>query len=392
MRRRRAEGARLRVAYFVGPSQHFAGIERVVHEIASGVALNHADLFEVHVVYATPFDSPELDEVPYTTHVLGVGRLRELGRALRRCVAAEDFDVLICPQVEASVIAWVATRGLRLPVLVPHLHGNPRLEEAQGTLRTRAAFAFFRAVVARRVPMVLAVSPSLRDYAAATIARSSRVVFVKNPVRDLAAGPPVTSPDGVFRFVSIGRLSHQKGHDISLRALARVREDLPPVTLTLVGQGEAGDELRALTRDLGLDDLVTFAGYSADPVEHLRRADCFVLASRWEGFGVVLVEALQCGVPLLAADCEFGPADVISDRVAGTLVPPADPAALGAAMVQASRHVRTTEQDDQRRLLAQGYARDEAVATHFAALMSVVPGGEWSVGRTEKPVRRGPGS
>lgn len=362
---------RIKVAYFVPPSQHFAGIERVTHEIASGLAQAHSQILDVHVVYSSPYDELSLLDTPYTLHVLGVERLRGLAFALRGLVAEEHFDVLITPQVEASVVAWVATRRLGLPVLLPHLHGNPQLEQAEGTLRTKAAFKAFTTVVARRVPAIMAVSPSLRDYAAATLARKTRVVYAPNPVRDLGRPVPEASADGRFRFVCVARLSRQKGQDLLLRALADARPLLPPVELTLVGQGPAESDLRALCTELGLDDIVTFAGYATDPVPYLRAADCFVLASRWEGFGVALVEALQCGLPLLATNCDFGPADIILDPVIGTLVANEGVDALAKGLVVAASRTRNLADDERRRAAAREYRRDAVTAAHFSILRSV---------------------
>jgi len=368
-----ATGA-LKVAYFVPPSRHFAGIERVTHEIASGLAEAHPRLLDVSVIWASGYDEPMLRDTPYRSHVLHVERLRALGAALRRCVSAHGFDVLVVPQVEASVVAWAATQGLRGTVLVPHLHGNPRIEYAEGTARTRAAFAVFRSVVTRRVPAVLAVSPSLRDYAARTVARRTRTVFVKNPVRQLGPVDHVPSEDGRFRFVSVARLSRQKGQDILLRAIAVARHRLPPFEVTLVGTGDAQPSLTGLAAELGIEDVVTFAGYSSDPVQQLRQADCFVLASRWEGFGVAIVEALQCGVPVLATDCEFGPADVLTEPGLGILAAPDDADALAEGLIRATTEFeRGDEADARRRAAAAAYSTSAAVASHFSVLQAVRP-------------------
>lgn len=359
---------RTRVAYFVPPSRHFAGIERVVHEIATGLVAEGDAALDVHVVFASHYAEDALADPPYTKHVLGVDRLRQLAGALRACVAANDFDVLVVPQVEASVIAWLATRGLRLPVFVTHLHGNPRIEERDGTRRTRIAFALFRHVVARRVAGVLTVSPSLARYAAATVARHTRVQFVPNPMRELAAPGPRVPSSGHYRLLCVGRLSRQKGQDVLLRALARARPDLPPVSLTLVGDGPEERRLRALAEDLGVADVVTFAGYVSDPADLFRAADCFVLGSRWEGFGMVLLEALHFGLPVLATDCEFGPADVVCDPAIGRLVAPDDVAALAEGLRVTVGRKAEPEAEAARRTLAASYASREVASLHMAAL------------------------
>ena len=373
--------ARLRVAYFVPPSQHFAGIERVVHEIATGLMEAHSDVLDVYVLFASRYDDDLLTDTRYTLHVLGVARLRNLAVTLRRCVADQEFDVLVCPQVEASVIAWLATRGLGLPVLISHLHGNPRIEEQEGTRRTRIAFGLFRHLVSRRVSGVLAVSPSLRQYAAGSIARHAQVYFAKNPVRELGEAGPRSDREDRFRFLSVGRLSRQKGQDILLRALAMARPELPPVTMTLVGTGSDDAELRRLSTELGLDDVVVFAGYTPDPAAYFRAADCFVLPSRWEGFGMVLVEALHFGLPLLAADCEFGPSDIITDPRIGDLVPAGSADALAAGLTRAATRLPDAGADAVRRAVAGGYARGEATEMHMDVLRQIVTANSARSGR-----------
>ncbi len=360
--------SRVRVAYFVPPSVHFAGIERVVHEIATGLVETGGDEIDVHVVYASAYAENLLADTAYTKHVLGVARLRQLARALRSCVAAHRFDVLVVPQVEASVVAWMATRGLHLPVFVPHLHGNPRVEQSEGTRRTRIAFALFRHIVARRVAGVLTVSPSLARYAAASVARHAPVHFVPNPMRSLTAATPKASSPGPFTFLNVGRLSRQKGQDNLLRALARARPKLPLVALTLVGTGSEESRLRSLSSELGLDDIVTFAGYASDPAEHFRNADCFVLSSRWEGFGMVLLEALHFGLPLLATDCEFGPSDVITSQAIGHLVATENVEELAAGLCAAVRRRSDACDEAARRALATSYTRSAVVHQHVAVL------------------------
>jgi len=364
--------SRVRIAYFVPPSKQVAGIERVVHEIATALMASHADLLDVHVVFSSRYDDELLDEPAYTPHVLGVERLRGLGPALRGVVAREHVDVLVCPQVEASVIGWLATRGIGLPVFVAHLHGNPRIEEEEGTRRTRVAFALFRHVVSPRADGVLTVSPSLARYAAEAVAPRAPVHFAPNPVRDLAGSVDRSPPGDRFRFVTVARLSRQKGQDILLRALAIARPRLPPVLLSLVGSGPEEPGLRRLCRDLGLDDVVEFSGHVGDPTDYLRAADCFVLPSRWEGFGVVLVEALRFGVPLLAADCEFGPADVVTDPVIGDLVEPGSPEALAAGLERAVERRRDPQGDAARRATTAEYDVDQATDQHLAVLRKVV--------------------
>lgn len=367
-----ATQSRLRVAYFVPPSSIMAGVERVVHEIATGLVEEDSDHLDVHVIFATRYDDELIARTSYTRHVLDTDRLRNLGPALRACVAENRFDVLVCPQVEPSVIAWIATRGLGVAAFVPHLHGNPRIEQKRGSRRTKLAFALFRYLVGRRVAAVLTVSPALREYVAESVAPCVPVYFARNPVRALDAtdpNPRVRVDTDPFHLLCVARLDHQKGIDVLLQAMASARDVVPTLRLSIVGSGPDGDRLKDLSRTLGVDDIVEFVGHRTDPTEHYRAADCFVLASRWEGFGVVLIEALQFGLPLVAADCDFGPSDIVTDPRIGELVATEDPTALAAGIARAAR--RPDGHRDIRRAAAAGYLRAAATRTHVDVLRAV---------------------
>lgn len=365
--------SRVRVAYFVPPSPDFAGVERVVHEIATGLAENYDEILDVHVIFSTRYEDELLKDPSYTLHVLDIDRLRELAPALRSFVSTQQFDIFVSAQVEPSVVAWTATRLARPALFVTHLHGNPQIEEHDGSLSTRAAFTMFRHVISRNVDGIIAVSPSLRRYTAESVTQHAPVLFAKNPARLLGGDENRRPNDGTgFTFLNIGRLSPQKGQDILLRAAALARPDLPPRTrIVIVGTGPSEADLRSLSHKLDLDDLVHFAGYTANPADYFRNADCFVLSSRWEGFPLVLLEALRFGLPLLAATCDFGPADLITDPRIGDLVPPQDVAALAEGLTRATTRPVDVADEEFRRSVADGYRRDEATRTHLEALQEI---------------------
>jgi glycosyltransferase involved in cell wall biosynthesis len=120
-----------------------------------------------------------------------------------------------------------------------------------------------------------------------------------------------------------------------LRALPTVRRALPRARAVIAGDGPEHARLRALAAELGLDGAVTFTG--ALPDEELarlyRQADLFCLPSVQEGFGIVFLEAMACGLPVVAARAAAIP-EVVPDRQAGLLVPPGDVAALAHALVE----------------------------------------------------------
>lgn len=135
--------------------------------------------------------------------------------------------------------------------------------------------------------------------------------------------------------VGIGRLSDEKGFDLLIRSHAQVMERGYPHTLAIVGDGPDRAELEQLVAQLGLRASVRFCGFISNPQPLLASADLFVLPSRREGMGgLVLAEALAHGVPIVAADCVTGPRELLRDGELGVLVPVADAAALATAIEQ----------------------------------------------------------
>ncbi|MTB53174.1 glycosyltransferase [Lewinella sp. W8] len=130
-----------------------------------------------------------------------------------------------------------------------------------------------------------------------------------------------------FRMVACGRLTTQKGFDLLLRALAQV-PGITEMRLDILGTGPDEDALKELRDDLGLSQVVNFLGFQSNPYPFFRRADLFVLSSRWEGFGNVITEAMACGTPVLSTNCPAGPDEIITHGHSGWLVETENVAAI----------------------------------------------------------------
>jgi glycosyltransferase involved in cell wall biosynthesis len=136
-------------------------------------------------------------------------------------------------------------------------------------------------------------------------------------------------------FTCVARFAPQKAHDVLLRAFAAARTRDARLRLLLVGDDPFGDGRRraqALAHELGLDAAVVFTGIRRDVPQLLAASEAFVLASLWEGLGLVFLEAMACGLPVLATDVSAVP-EVVERGVTGLLVPPGHPQALADALV-----------------------------------------------------------
>jgi len=132
-------------------------------------------------------------------------------------------------------------------------------------------------------------------------------------------------------ILSVGRLVPQKDFMTLIRAFA-VLEGKNDARLIILGEGDERSRLERLVAELGLQERVSLPGFMKNPYAEMASADVFVLSSRWEGFGNVLVEAMACGTPVVSTSCLGGPAEIMEGGVYGKLVAPGDVVALAAAI------------------------------------------------------------
>jgi glycosyltransferase involved in cell wall biosynthesis len=156
-----------------------------------------------------------------------------------------------------------------------------------------------------------------------------RLASVPNAV-DEAGGAPAR-PDG-RTVIAAGRLTRQKGFDLLIPAFGRVAAVHPGWRLQICGGGPLRSQLQAQVEAEGLAGVVELTGPIEDLDERLATASLFVLSSRYEGFPLVLMEAMSRGLPVVATDCPTGPAELIDDRRNGLLVAAEDIASLAAGI------------------------------------------------------------
>lgn len=154
------------------------------------------------------------------------------------------------------------------------------------------------------------------------------------------------------RVLSVGRLTFQKGYDMLLEAWAKVHARHPDWKLTIVGSGEEHDALRQQIGRLGLTDTVELKAPTSQIQEEYLSSSIYVFSSRFEGFGMVLVEAMSCGLPAVSFACKCGPRDIIQHEKTGLLIPPEDMEALANGIC------RLIEDKDLRLRMGESAAQD----------------------------------
>ncbi|SFC96595.1 Glycosyltransferase involved in cell wall bisynthesis [Thiohalospira halophila DSM 15071] len=258
-------------------------------------------------------------------------------RALRRALKAEQPDVVVAMMNTSIVLAILAAIGL--PVRV---YGSER--NYPGRQRIGSAWALLRRLVYRFAAGHVAQT---REAAAWLVrhAGARNVHVIPNPVVwPIASFPPEVAPESVISperkvILAVGSKPVQKGFDLLVRALAGLAADRPEWDLVILGVDPESDavcggdaSIQRLAEGEGVAGRFHLPGRVGNVADWYKRANIFVLSSRYEGFPNVLLEAMASGCPSIAFDCDTGPRDVIEDGANGLLVPAEDFEGLRAAM------------------------------------------------------------
>lgn len=356
-----------RLAIFI-PDLRGGGAERVALTLARGfVERGHeVDL----VLLRAAGDLIGLLPAEARVIELKVDRIRRAVRPLANYLRQEQPDALLAVMWPLTVVAVLARMLARCPariavsdhgILSEHYAGRPGTLSAL-RLTTRMAYPLADA----------RITPS--QGIAADLARLSnigrvRIQVVHNPV-GLPTGPIPNDReteslwgDAEARILAVGALKAEKDHRLLIEAFAGLPRERN-AKLTIVGEGQLRPELEAIADRLGVADRVSLPGFR-DPWPYYQSADLFVLPSRSEGFGNVLIEAMSAGLPIVSTDC-VGPREILADGKWGALVPTGDRDKLTKAM---ERALDGPVDKDGMKARAREFDAEAAIDAYLAALL-----------------------
>jgi glycosyltransferase involved in cell wall biosynthesis len=266
-------------------------------------------------------------EVPYRRVPCGLHVSPRMARDVIRAVRAEGPELLHTHLVHADVYGAIAGLATRTPS-VSTRHNDDRY--------LLGPFRYVDRAFARRARKLIAISDAVRSFLERAGHDPRKLVTIHYGLDELPAARSQPSPAeaGVPTeaplALAVGRLIEQKDHATLLRAFARVWRRQPEARLAILGAGPLERPTRELVEELGLAESVTLPGRT-EIRDWLERADVFVHSSRWEGFGIVLLEAMLAGLPVVATRVSAVP-EVVVHRKTGALVEPGDAEALAAEL------------------------------------------------------------
>ncbi|WP_082827177.1 glycosyltransferase [Rhodanobacter thiooxydans] len=278
-------------------------------------------------------------------------------RKIAHCIDNTKPDAVVCFGINTGIAAALSKFIFRWNVeIFIRNENNLYLEWRGANTLNRFIGPLLSRWSARRSHMI-AVSHSLAKATADYLHLAhGKVAAILNPVLDdttlrrIPLKPtlhPWLQDPSIPTFVAMGRLEYQKGFDILVNAFAQVRRHVH-VRLVIFGNGRLRGALQAQIDACGLHNDAVLAGFTSDPIVQMHAAHAFVLSSRFEGFGLVLVEALWSGTRVISTDCDFGPAEVLEEGRFGTLVPVNDVNALAAAILASINQPRIIQRPPDR--------------------------------------------
>lgn len=343
-----------RVALFL-PSLHGGGAERAM--VTFGRELLRRG-FAVDVVVVQRIGAL-LGILPDGMRVVDLKRSRMVQAlpALIRYINSELPDAVFSTITHANLLAAAATRLTRHRPITVVRQSNAPLTEPKASLSSSISH--------RLIPLlypwadgIIAVSRGVGEQLAQMSSSLAPLVTVSpTPVISpeiLALGDePLSHPwfeaGGPPVVVAAGRLEPQKGFSTLLRAFERVRRT-EAARLIIIGEGRERGRLEGEIRQLNLTEDVDMPGFQKNPFAFMKRAQSFVLSSQYEGLPNVLIQAMAFGTPVVATDCESGPAEILENGRYGALVPVGDEERLAEALRTSLRLSRNL--DAQRSVIA----------------------------------------
>lgn len=318
---------------FLLPSLRGGGAERAILNLLDCIDKKR---FEVELALISK-EGDFTSSVPegVIVHDLRSSRARYAVFKIVELVNKRKPDLIIGSVIQATNLIFIASFFFKhKPVIINRLE-NPY---SKLTSKKLAKWLFGRAL--RSSDYVVAVSKGLtKDLMEHLNISEKKIKVIYNPV-DLELTHALSKEevnDYDFKnkkvVVTIARFTKQKGLEDIIRAFSIVAKEIKDAHLLIIGQGKLRKILEKLIGQLDLNKKVSLVGFKDNPYKYLAKADLFVLASLWEGFGLVIVEAMACGLPIVSTDCISGPSEILKNGKYGKLVPVGNPVKLADAII-----------------------------------------------------------
>ena len=314
----------LRIMLFIH-SLRGGGAERVAVDLAARWIANGHDVLLVTQTDASE-DAYELNKQVQRISLKTAGfkgvlaNLRRL-YILRREIRRHRPDIVIGFMTTSSILAVLAASGISRCHVIATEHTHPPSQTLSGLWQKLRRYTYPKA--SKVITLTHGTEAWLEKHVP-----GSNIAVIPNAVHW-----PLENKEPVIQYVKapgrklllgVGRLHHDKGFDLLIKAFASIAHLHPEWDLIILGEGDKREALQKQLEEAGMSSRISMPGRAGNMLAWSKMADIYVLSSRTEGLSNSLLEAMACGVPSVAFDCDTGPREIIRPDLDGVLVQPAE--------------------------------------------------------------------
>lgn len=307
-----------KICFLIGNLNNSGGTERVTTLIANALAEKK---YQVSVLSLVDGKQPFFELVPsiktYSLYPEKISFKKNFFGAvwrIRKFVTQHQIDTLVVVDSISCIFTVPALIGLNIKhICWEHFNFNVNLGVKYRDIGRKWAAKYCDYVVTLTQRDKELWEKGLKKI-------NGKITAISNPVtyEDIENIPSLEYKT----ILTVGRLTHVKGFDLLITAWARVAQQVPDWKIVIVGCGEDELMLKQMAKDFAVDDSIIFAGQQKNMDTFYRQASFFCMTSRFEGLPMVLLEAQSYGLPIVAFDCDTGPAEIIDHNISGLLVAP----------------------------------------------------------------------
>lgn len=319
-----------KICFLIGNLNNSGGTERVTTLIANALAQKD---FQVSILSLTDGKQPFFELAPsiktYSLYTKKISFKKNFFGAvwrIRKFVTQHQIDTLVVVDSISCIFTVPALFGLNIKhICWEHFNFNVNLGVKYRDIGRKWAAKYCDYVVT-----LTKRDKELWEQGIKNI--KAKIIPIANP-SPFEVQENMPSLD-YKTILCVGRLTYQKGFDLLITAWARVAQQVPDWKIVIVGSGEDELMLKQMAKDFAVEDSIVFAGQQKNMDRFYRQASFFCMSSRFEGLPMVLLEAQSYGLPIVAFDCDTGPADLIENKKNGILVEPLDTTELADGIIE----------------------------------------------------------
>ncbi|MCC9138540.1 glycosyltransferase [Pontibacter silvestris] len=344
----------MKVAFFYRRLNQ-GGIQRMLINCAEYFASSGHDvsiiLIEKVGEYLDTID-PRIKIIPFENR-----QKANLFRSFKKILLKEEFDVLFTASPPLNIFAVLCKLFINTKTKIVISENNNTVSLFNNNKLTASKLTFFGIpLVYRFADCIVAVSKGLSDnLSSLALIPKHKIKTIYNPafsnnllmhMHDEISHPWLTDKQ-VPVLINVARLANAKNQKMLVHAVARVLKTRQ-VKLLIVGEGPLRDMLQEEIDKLNLREYIDLVGFQLNPVSWIAKSDLFVLSSDYEGFGMVVVEALATGVTVVTTKCDYGPSEIVNDGEYGYLASVGDEEDLANKILYALKNPLQKENQMQR--------------------------------------------